>query len=180
MLAALGVYSSFLTKGFSCETMAFNNSDLETLNNFHFDHQHLCRMKALRISRQAVTSELLAAAEERGISVKFDMKFSHTVEDHKSGVSFQFAGTSVETATGHISADGIHSRVRKFVAADIKPIYSGQLAIMSSIEHSVMRFPSGIDYPLPAIIYAKRGAVLLILTGCRWRRNPRRNPNRVS
>jgi hypothetical protein len=81
-------------------------------------------MKALGISHQAVTKEFLAAAEERGIPVKFDMKFSHAVEEHKSGVNFQFAGTSIEIATGLISADGIHCRVRKFVAADIKPIYS--------------------------------------------------------
>ena len=149
-------------KGFSFETIAFKSSDQETMNSFHFGDQYIYGLKALRISRQAVMGELLAAAEERGIAVKFEMKLSQIISENEKSVNFQFADGSSASATYLIGADGIHSRVRNFVARDVTPIYSGQLAIMSLVKRSMMRFPSGIDYPLPTIVYGQRGAFLLV------------------
>lgn len=54
-----------------------------------------------------------------------------------------------------IGADEIYSKVRRYAHPDIKPIYSGLLAITSAVETSKLRFPEP-DYPPVSSIHILR------------------------
>lgn len=161
VLDSLGVYERIRSKGYNFESLAFKNENGETTGLYYFGHQKLYGYKALRIYRQVLVSELLMMMEERSISIKFEKKFSHVISESDDGVAFQFADGSTEWTTLLIGADGIHSKVRRYVSPSAAPSYSGQLAITSAIERSKLRFPVGIDYPLPVSISAKPGAFIL-------------------
>ncbi|KAI9871127.1 MAG: hypothetical protein M1830_003285 [Pleopsidium flavum] len=161
VLDSLGVYERIRSKGYNFESLAFKNEDGETTGLYYFGHQKLYAYKALRVYRQVLVTELLMMLKEAGISIKFEQKFSHVISESDDGVTFQFADGSTEWATLLIGADGIHSKVRRYVSPSVAPSYSGQLAITSAIKRSTLRFPVGIEYNLPVSISAKPGAFIL-------------------
>ncbi|KFY08417.1 hypothetical protein V492_06241 [Pseudogymnoascus sp. VKM F-4246] len=162
VLDALGLYDKIRMMGFNFENVTFKDESHATMNSFQFGNEHLYGFSALRISRQTLVHELLTAVEDRGIPVRFDAKYSNLISEDESGVSFQFIDGSIESATLLVGADGIHSKVRQCMYPSVKPVYSGQLAIISLVRRSMIRFPEGIDYPLPVVIYGTRGAFLIM------------------
>lgn len=69
---------------------------------------------------------------------------------------------SINTASLLVGADGIHSGVRRRIAPDISPVYSGQLAVGCLISKKEISFPVSMGYDLPAIMYSHSGAFLFI------------------
>ncbi|KAI9699962.1 MAG: hypothetical protein M1836_002496 [Candelina mexicana] len=160
-LDSLGIYPRIRDQGFNFESVSLKNGAGATSERYYFGHEELYGYKALRIYRQVLIEELRAMMRERGIPIEFEKKFSRVVEETSEGVTFEFADGGIEFATLLIGADGIHSKVRHYIHPSITPVYSGQLAITTAIPKSVLRFPPGIDYELPASIAGKAGAFVL-------------------
>lgn len=161
VLDALGVYERIRRKGYNFDILTFKDEAGQTTDLYYFGHEKLYGYKALRVYRQVLVNELLAMVEECGIPIKYEKKFSRVVSESDDSVTFEFADGSIESASLLIGADGIHSKVRRYISPSVVPKYSGQLAITCAIPRSKLRMPAGIDYPLPATIMGKHGAFVL-------------------
>jgi 2-polyprenyl-6-methoxyphenol hydroxylase-like FAD-dependent oxidoreductase len=160
VLDHLGVYESIRQQGFNFESFTFKNAADEIVSHFHVGHHELYGYQALRVRRHIVLRELRIAAQ--GIPIYFNKQLSHIISESDSGVVFKFSDDSIESASVLVGADGIHSKVRRYLSPSIEPVYTGQLAITSRIQRFKIRFPNGGDYALPTAIYGKDGAFLLI------------------
>ena len=162
ILDAIGVYERIRNKGFQFETLTFKNDHDETTDVYYFGHERLYGYKALRVYRQILIDELKLMLDERGIEVKYEMKFTHIVTETSEGVEFAFADGSVSTASLLIGADGIHSTLRRAIYPTVKPKYLGVVGMTSAIQTSRLRFPRNKpNYPLPVAIMAGTGAFVI-------------------
>ncbi len=161
VLDSLGVYERIRRKGYNFETLAFKNESDETTDVYYFGHEKLYGYKGLRIYRQVLINELVMMLEECGMDIRYEKKFSNVVSESDEGVEFGFADRSTASASLLIGADGIHSRVRRYILPSIAPLFSGHLAITSAIERSKLRIPAGVNYQLPVTISAEPGGFVL-------------------
>jgi 2-polyprenyl-6-methoxyphenol hydroxylase-like FAD-dependent oxidoreductase len=162
ILDGMGVYSQVRTRGYNFEAVEFKDDQDHTIDQFLMGSKEHYGYKALRVPRQAVLEELLALAKDRMIPVYHEKRFLHVVEETQNRVTFKFTDGSVADASVLIGADGIHSAVRGYVCPEIKPIFSGQLAVSAVIQRAHLRFPPGAMYNLPAIIHGKNGGFLML------------------
>jgi 2-polyprenyl-6-methoxyphenol hydroxylase-like FAD-dependent oxidoreductase len=88
-------------------------------------------------------------------------KFSHVVSEDERAVTFAFADGRTETAALLIGADGIHSKVLKYISPDIVPLYSGFLGVTYAFPRANLRFPQDTHVPFPVSIHSKAGAYVL-------------------
>ncbi|KAI9716678.1 MAG: hypothetical protein M1812_005216 [Candelaria pacifica] len=160
-LDSLGIYERIREKGYNFESVCLKNEQGITTERYFFGHEKKYGYKALRIYRQVLIGELRAMMWEKGIEIEFERKFERVVEERSEGVTFEFADGVIEFATLLVGADGIHSKVRRYIHPSVAPVYSGQLAMTTAIPRSILRFPPDVDYELPASISAKAGAFVL-------------------
>ena len=166
ILDTLGVYEKLSKQGHNFETCTFKTADGENKGVYFFGHEKLYGYKGLRIYRMDIFNALRSALEERNVPIHFNKKFSHVVEESDENVTFQFTDGSVVTTPLLIGADGIHSRVRKYLYPDLLPTFSGVVAVTSSIPRSAVRLPENEpDYPLPAQIATATGGFVLAPQG---------------
>ncbi len=133
----------------------------ELVDRYWFGIEKLYGYKALRVCRQVLLTELQRVVEQASVRVQHDNKFSHVTHQEDSSVTFELADGTVQTAAMLIGADGIHSRVRRYVCPGIVPHYYGQLAITCALPTSGLRFPHAKDCTLPISIHAKNGAFVM-------------------
>jgi 2-polyprenyl-6-methoxyphenol hydroxylase-like FAD-dependent oxidoreductase len=161
LLDSWGVYKRIQTKGFNFDVIIVKDDLNRTTETWCVGGEQLYGYQALRIYRHVLVEELLAIVKERGIPVIFK-KFSRVVSESDTSAVFEFTDGSLETASLLIGADGIHSKVRQYVSPSVHPVYTGALAIACAVQKSNLRFPSDVDYPLPASIHEKIGFFLLM------------------
>jgi 2-polyprenyl-6-methoxyphenol hydroxylase-like FAD-dependent oxidoreductase len=159
ILDKLGVYQRIKGHGFEFEDIVFKDSSHVTTDSYCMGNQNF-GYKALRVYRWIVLRELRAAAEERGINLLYDRKFSKVVDESWEGVTFEFEDGTRETASLLVGTDGIHSQVRRYIHPDVSPIYSGNMCVTSAVKRSSLRLPTH-DYPLPASVHSPHGAFVL-------------------
>ena len=161
VLDSLGVYERIRYKGFNFDKSVFKDENGKTMDGvYYWGHEKLYGYQALRVYREVIINELLTMVHECGIPIKYEMKFSNIVSESEESVEFAFTDGSTAAAPLLIGADGIHSRVRRYMYPSIKPIYSGQIGITSSVARSKLRIPAGEDYMMPVTTVAKPGAFM--------------------
>lgn len=163
ILDNLGLYDTLRQKGYNFEDMAFRNDDQSIIDTYYLGQEAHYDYKALRIYRQVLVTELRKAAIGQGIPIHFGMKFSHVVSEDEKGVVFAFTdGTTFGSADLLIGADGMHSKVRKYLDPSLAPKYMGVCGISCAVETSKVKFPvDQKDYIMPTAIYGKPGAFIL-------------------
>ena len=162
VLDAIGVYERIRDKGFHFETLTFKDTHDATTDVYYFGHEQLYGYKAFRVYRQILIDELKLMLSERGVEVKYEMKFTHVVSETWDSVEFAFADGSVSMASLLIGADGIHSTLRKALYPTVKPKYLGFVGMTCAIQTSRLRFPQNeLNYPLPVTIAASPGAFII-------------------
>jgi len=144
ILESLGLYERLSRQGFNFETVTYKNSNGITTDKYYLGDSNLYKYKALRIYRKTLLSELRAEINRLKIPVTYGVKFSQVVSEDDNGVCFEFNDGSRATADILIGADGIHSTVRKYIAAEVTPKYSGQVAIHGKQGAFVMA-PQNVD-----------------------------------
>ena len=166
ILDSLGVYERIRVKGYNFERSDFKNEAGETTGSYYFGHEEFYGYKGLWIYRQVLIDELKSTCKEQNIPVHYERKLTGVVsESEEDSVKFEFADGVMETAVLLIGADCIHSKVRRYINSTAGPIYSGTLAITSTVQKSALRFPPGVQYHLPTSISAKAGAFILAPQG---------------
>lgn len=164
VLDDLGVYSRIRTKGFNFETVTSMTDDHVPIGTYCFGSEAMYQYKAIRVYRQDILDELTGMVLARGIQIQYGKKFQHIISEDKDGVNAQFAdGTSIRTPM-LVGTDGIHSRVRQYIAPGSTPQYLGQLAICGAVPRPALRLPTPA-YPLPASIFGKPGVFILAPQG---------------
>jgi 2-polyprenyl-6-methoxyphenol hydroxylase-like FAD-dependent oxidoreductase len=159
----LGLYERLYKKGYNFETIDYKNHNQVTTDYYYLGSEKLYGYKALRIYRQVLLTELRAAIKNLEIPVTYGVKFSHIISDD-NGVNFAFTDGTHATADILAGTDGIHSTVRKYIAPEVVPKYSGSVAITCALPHNVLEYPSNIlakDYPMPVAIHDKNGAFVM-------------------
>ncbi|KAH7413462.1 kynurenine 3-monooxygenase [Cadophora sp. MPI-SDFR-AT-0126] len=157
VLSSLGIYDRIKSHGFLFSKLIYKDDRYNSIDEYYLGDEKLFGFNALRVYREVLLRELRNAVKERGIDVQYNRKFTKVISEDENGVVFEFADGSREEASILIGADGIHSKVRQYTHPDIKPIYSGLLAITSAVETSKLRFPEP-NYPPVSSIHGKHGA----------------------
>lgn len=164
ILDTLGLYERLHKQGFNFETLDFKNHDQITTDKYYLGQEKLYGYKALRIYRQVLLTELRAEVKNLNIPVTYGVKFSHIISENEDGVKFAFTDGTHASSDILIGADGIHSTVRKYIAPDVIPKYSGMVAITCALQRSTLQYPPDIraeDYPMPVAIHGKNGAFVM-------------------
>ena len=161
ILDSLGLYKRLSSQGYNFESISFKNNEQVTTDLYYLGDENLYEYKALRIYRQILLTELRNMVNDCKIPIVYGQKFSHVVSDSKDSVVFAFTSGWTQSADLLVGADGIHSSVRKYIAPGTVPKYSGQVAITCAIQKSKLKFPEGIDYPMPVAIHGKKGAFVM-------------------
>ncbi|KAJ2980615.1 hypothetical protein NQ176_g2536 [Zarea fungicola] len=96
---------------------------------------------ALRIYRSILLDHLLAAVREKSIPVHFNRHFDHIVSETEEGVTWQFRNGSTASASILIGADGIHSKLRSYLAPNLEPTFSGMAAVIAAVPYAQLGLP---------------------------------------
>ena len=162
ILESHNLYTKLSQQGYSFETVAFQNDQGKTTDSYYLGSEQLYEYKALRVYRQVLLDELRQKVTELAIPIVYGKKFTRVLSESTEGVVFEFADGTTEKADLLVGADGIHSTVRKHIASDVTPKYSGTVAITCAIQKSKLNFPqSPTEYYMPVSIYGKAGAFVM-------------------
>ncbi|KAH7420198.1 kynurenine 3-monooxygenase [Cadophora sp. MPI-SDFR-AT-0126] len=157
ILHSLSIYNRIKSHSFLFSKLVYKDNQYNSIDKYYLSDEKLFGFNALRVYREILLQELRNTIKERGIDVQYNRKFTKVVSEDKNSVVFKFADGTREEASILISADSIHSKVRQYTHPDIKPIYSGLLAITSAVETSKLRFPEP-DYPPVSSVHSKHSA----------------------
>ncbi|KAG5301912.1 kynurenine 3-monooxygenase [Histoplasma ohiense] len=160
ILDKLDVFARVRDKGFHFDTLAFSDGDGVIKDLYYFGSEKLYGYRGFRIMRHLLINEMKLMLRENGTQIHFNKQFSKVIRDSQDEVVIEFADGSVETSAIVIGADGIHSTVRNHIVPDVKPVYSGMMAISSVCPRSSLRIPE--NFYLPAHILSKAGAFLMV------------------
>ena len=159
VIDALGLYGIIKAKGYDFETLQYRNLDGQVLETYEFGGEKKYGYQALRIYRYVLIDELVAALKQKGIEMKYGMRFSHVVEDKPERVTFAFADGTTESASLLVGADGIHSTVRKYLYPDLKPKFINMAGITAAVPTAQLNLPEG--YHIPVTIISPKGAFVI-------------------
>jgi len=117
---------------------------------------------ALRITRPVFLDVLRTAISERGIEIKYATKYSHVVQETAEGVTFELVDGTQIKADLLVGADGVHSDVRKHIAPKVQPQYSGNLAILATVNHKFSNPDQQQRKPQTTFFYDKASTILVL------------------
>ena len=162
ILDRLNAYEKVRSKGFEFGTMNFIDSKGDKLYTHPFGSKEVYGYSALRITRKALTDELNALVEERGMSVVLGAKLTDIISDHpeeEEAIQYQMSGLVKFQSSLMVGCDGLHSSVRELTVPETKPIFSGYAAITCTVPHAQLRISH--DWRLPATFVVKGEAISL-------------------
>lgn len=152
----IGVYEKIRGQGYNYEELSFTNGQGSTLAKFLNGSLKEYHYQALRIHRTIVRDALRSRCREAGIEIVYGEKCT-AVEEEDEGVRITFDSGETVTADFVVGADGIHSKVRDYVAPTAEaPHFSGLMGVMGKVMSDELE---GISYPfqLPAMLYGGSG-----------------------
>lgn len=159
VLDAFHLYDGLKTQGFNFSHLHYRDVSGKLLETYEFGNKDEYGYEALRIYRHVLIDTLLAELKRKNIPIKFGAKFTHIVQENPNTVSFAFADDSTCTADVLVGADGIHSRVRKYLYPDLEPKFIGMAATTAAVPTAQLRLPK--DYHLPVTITSPQGAFVI-------------------
>lgn len=160
ILDKLCVYERVRDKGFHFDTLAFSDGDGVVKDVYYFGSEQLYGYKGFRIMRQLLINEMKQMLRGYRVEMNFNKQFTKIIRDTQDEVVIEFADGSTADSAIVVGADGIHSIVRNYIVPDVKPVYSGLMAINSVCPRSRVRIPE--NFYLPATIMSKAGAFLMV------------------
>jgi 2-polyprenyl-6-methoxyphenol hydroxylase-like FAD-dependent oxidoreductase len=160
----LGVYNRIRSEGYQFDRVVIKTETNVKIRDYFLGNEKLFGYDALRINREILLATLRKSVQDQGILIKYGRKFSQVTAENEDTVSFEFEDGSTESASLLIGADGIHSEVRRYIHPTASPVYTGIMALVSTVDRSTLRFPSpeAADNYLPCFITGKHGAFVMI------------------
>ncbi|KAH6654710.1 putative salicylate hydroxylase [Truncatella angustata] len=161
ILNRLGVYRQLEEKSFAFEHVYYKDANEDTVDKYPLGDEEAYGYKAFRIYRQELLDILYQACFQRGILIKFNKKFAKVIDETESGVTFELSDGTIENATLLIGADGIHSKVREYVAPGVQKKFMGMTALTWETPTSQLRIPENKDYKFPISVLTQNGVFVL-------------------
>lgn len=129
VLDRLGVFTRIKDKCYIQTHRTVKNDKDETIRKALIADESLYGYRNHRIWRRILLDEMRSMLEERAVLIRYDSKFNGIMVEDEMSVSFR-VNDSVEQASLLVGCDGIHSSVRKAIAGDILPQYTGVLGVI--------------------------------------------------
>lgn len=161
VLDHIGVYEKIRVHGYNYEDMSFTNGQGTVLGKFLNGSQKEYHYQALRIHRTIVRDALRERCRETGTKILYGKKCT-AVSEEDERVGLTFASGETVTAAFVVGADGIHSKVRGYVAPTAEaPHFSGLMGVSGIVMSSELE---GISLPfnLPAMLFGSSGSFAII------------------
>lgn len=159
VLDAFHLYDHLRTQGFNFSQLHYRDVSGNLIETYEFGNKDEYGYEALRIYRNVLIDTLLAELKRKEIPLQFGAKFTHIIEEDSNSVSFAFADGSTGTADILVGADGIHSRVRKYLYPDLEPKFIGMAGTTAAVPTAQLKLPEG--YHLPVTISSPQGAFVI-------------------
>ena len=159
VLDALELYDIVKIKGYNFDTLEYRDLAGNLIETQPFGSEEKYGYRGLRIYRYVLIDELVAALKEKSVSVQYNHKFSHVVEDNDKGVTFAFTNGATVSCSLLVGADGIHSTVRQYLYPNLKTKFIGMAGITASVPTAQLKLPPG--YHLPVTIMSPQGAFVI-------------------
>lgn len=162
ILDDIGLYNEIRLKGFGCERIHLYNQQLQQLGSLYNGDERNHGYQALRIKREHVRDVLMRQLEAQGIKVIYEMQCTKIEElPSINRVKVTFQTDKVVESEYVVSAEGIHSVVRRHVEKGSDARYQGSMNLGGWIEKE--RLPLDMkDINLPCVIYGSTGTISLI------------------
>lgn len=157
ILDAIDIFKIIKPLGYSFKYLHFYTGT--PLDTYEFGNAEKYDYDALRIYRYEIIDALVKEVQERGIPIEYGKKFTHVISETERDVTWAFEDGTTGTATCLVGADGIHSRVRKYLYPDLEPKFTNAIGVTAAIPTSQLK--KG-DYDLPlTIMNPKHGAFII-------------------
>ncbi|KAL4884872.1 hypothetical protein BJY04DRAFT_180929 [Aspergillus karnatakaensis] len=160
ILDSLGVYHRIQNQGHNFDNLYFRSQYDQPLDSYEFGGEQKYGYRALRIYRSALIKELTTLVSEAGIKVHYERKFTKVLSETKENVTWEFDDGTTETATVLVGADGIHSKVRKYLYPELEPLFTKAMGVSAAVPTSQLNLPEGYDLPV-TILNPKHGAFVI-------------------
>ena len=160
ILDALNVYENVRTQGHEFNDLHFRTEDDKPLDSYEFGSAEKYGYRALRIYRNVLIRELSTRVADSGVPIIYNKKFTTVIEETPSTVTWSFDDGSEATATVLVGADGIHSKVRKYLYPDLEPVFTKAMGVSAAVPTAQLDLPEG--YTLPTTIMNRTHGAFVI------------------
>lgn len=157
----MGIYNDLKRHGYSFDTLYFRDLVGSLKETYPFGSVDRYGYSGLRVYRYQLIDILLEQINNNNIPVRFNHKFSHVASESEDTVTWQLTNGTTKTSSLLIGADGIHSRVRRYMYPDLTPKFTGMAGITAAVATVNLKLPSP-DYKLPVTIMSPTHGAFVI------------------
>lgn len=137
VLAALGLADEVRRQGMVASHFHFRNHKGKTLALVRNGDASVYGQPSVMLSRSLLHRIVTEAAARAGIRIEYGKTFRRLYPD--IGVTAEFEDGSSTHGDFLIGADGLHSRVREFIALDSRPQHTGLIGLGGFVPRSAFR-----------------------------------------
>ncbi|KAH0269572.1 salicylate hydroxylase, partial [Aureobasidium melanogenum] len=157
----MGIYDDLKRLGYSFDTLYFRDVAGSLKETYPFGSVEEYGYSGLRVYRFELIDLLLDKVNANNISIHFNHKFSHVVSETEDEVTWQLIDGTTKTSSLLIGADGIHSRVRKYIYPNLAPKFTGIAGITTAVPTANLKLPTP-DYKMPVTIVSPSHGAFVI------------------
>jgi 2-polyprenyl-6-methoxyphenol hydroxylase-like FAD-dependent oxidoreductase len=161
VLDHIGVYETLRTQGYTFDNVAFLNGrggHLAWVLNGSYEAYNF---PALRINRATIRTTLIGELNRAGIPIYYEKKVTGISGETAESASVEFADGEIVTAQHIVGAEGIHSRVRKYVRPDAHPEFQDLAGISGTFKLSDLKDVDN-KLALPCFLYGSDGSFAIM------------------
>ncbi|KAL4938260.1 hypothetical protein BDV06DRAFT_231951 [Aspergillus oleicola] len=162
ILDQLGVYTCIKDKGYNFEKLYFRTEDNKPADSYEFGGVEKYGYAALRVYRNVLITELSSLVSDAGVPIIYHKKFTRVLEETPSSVTCEFSDGTTATSIVLVGADGIHSKVRKYMYPDLEPMFTKSMGVSAAVPTSQLGLEDGYDLPV-TIMNKTHGAFVMAL-----------------
>lgn len=160
ILDLLGVYERIHPEGYDFDKLYFRSPTDQPWDEYEFGSKEKYAYRGMRIYRHVLIRELSAMIEEANIHIQYNKKFARIALETDTSVTWSFEDGTTATATCLVGADGIHSKVRKYMHPDLEPKFTNAMGVTAAVPTAQLQVPKG--YNLPVTIMNKQHGAFVI------------------
>lgn len=157
----IGIYDDLKRLGYSFDTLYFRDPDGSLKDTYPFGSVEKHGYSGLRVYRFELIDLLLEKIKANDIPIHFNHKFSHVLCETEDMVTWQLIDGTTKTSSLLIGADGIHSRVRKYMYPDLSPKFTDVAGITAAVPTANLKLPSP-NYKMPVTIVSPSHGAFVI------------------
>ncbi|PLB42125.1 FAD-dependent oxidoreductase [Aspergillus candidus] len=162
ILDHLGVYDRIRAEGYAFDKLYFRSPADQPLDEYAFGGEAEYGYRGMRIYRHVLIRELSAMVGEAGIPVHYHRKFVRVVSETDAHVTWEFEDGTTASAACLVGADGIHSRVRKYLYPELEPKFTNAMGVTAAVPTAQLQVSAAGGYDLPVTIMNKQHGAFVI------------------